>query len=139
MRPALAIAPSLSNVPPVMGLHPLVDQRISRPAVIGDDIAFGADKRQIGNAADIDEYQRGCLVGTLGKRGMIDRNERRALPAKCHVMSAHIMHDGNAGSIAPEARHRPVARSQRRIGAVKNGLPVKSDHVYVCWRQPVAG
>ena len=63
-----------------------------------------------------------------GECGVIDRNQRRALPAMNHVVGAHVVDDRNAGRLR---KKRAVADldGQRLVRAMEHGLAVKADYI----------
>ena len=96
-----------------MGGNPLVDQRVARPAVEGDGIAGFRHEGDVGYAADIDEGDRQAAMvrrkGT-GKRDVIGRHKRRALPAVSHVVGAHVVDHVDA---CPFGQQRAVTELDR--------------------------
>ena len=110
--------------------HVIVEQRVARPGVAGDQDVGAVDIGDVGNAADIDHDDRAFALQRLRQRAVIDRHERRALPAGFDIGGAEIIHDrdmdrlGQRGGIADLHGHllrRPV----------QHGLAVKADDIDV--------
>jgi hypothetical protein len=78
--------------------------------------------------ADIQHRDRMRECQRIRQRAMIDRHQRRALPARRDIGGAEVVHNRDAerlrqrGSIAD--LHREMA-----FGAMQNGLAVKSDNI----------
>ncbi|MCY1236055.1 hypothetical protein D9M72_486910 [compost metagenome] len=115
----------------------MIDQRVARAAVIGNERFARADEGQVGNAADIDEDDRRRETGcTPRQSGVIGGDQRRALPAMHHVVGAHVVDDVNSRFAG---KQRAVADLYRQgfVGTVQHGLPVEADHVDSRRRQVV--
>jgi hypothetical protein len=124
-----------------MAVHPLVDQRVAGPAVEGAQVSIRAYIGDVGNAADIDEDD-GRLIGPFswkaaGKRPVIGGNQRRALPAKPHVIGAQIMDDIDAEAIR-QPLTVPQLHRQAFKRTVEHRLAVEPDDINVAGRQPLS-
>ena len=93
--PARASAPSRSAACAGMAPHPVVDRRVARAGIEGEDVAAGADPGDVADPAEIEHGDR--LVQAGGERGMVERRERRPLAARRDIGAAEIGDDIDAG------------------------------------------
>ena len=79
-----------------MAPHPVVDQRVARPGVEGEDVVRSvADPGHVADAAKVQHRERLRQPG--GERGVIERRERRPLPAGRDVGAAEVADDVDPG------------------------------------------
>ena len=109
-------------------VHEIVEQRIARPGVAGDQGIGAVDIGDVGNAADIDHGDRSLALQRLGQRAMIDRHERRTLSAGSDVGGAEIMHDRDVDRLG---QRRGIADLHGHFlrRPVQHGLAVKADDI----------
>jgi hypothetical protein len=102
----------------------------SSSSALPGPVSQAVDIGDVGNAADIDHHQRPLTLKRLRQRAMIDRHERRALPAGCDIGGAKIVHHRNMDR--PRQR-RGVADLDRHFlrRPVQHGLAVETDDVDV--------
>ena len=93
-------------------------------------VSVAVDIGDVGDAADINHDDRPLALQRLGQRAVIDRHERRALPAGGDVGGAEIMHDGNMDRLG-QAAASPICTVNPALGPVQHGLAVKADDVDV--------
>ena len=117
--------------------HQGIDHHIPRPGVEGEDIfelrACG-NHRDIGNSADI---QRDAPDSGVPIQQEIDEgHERRALSARGHVRGTEIADRGDPRARGDnrwladlQRRSNPPSMERRWRSLVKNGLPVRTDHI----------
>ncbi len=123
-EPAVAVH-GLAQMP----LAPIVEQRIAGARVECQQLAIGADPCEVGNTADIDEGHR-----PLRQRSrqclMIDRNQRRPLPACRHIGGPEVI---NHIHPQPPRQFRSIAELNRQalLRAVNDRLAVEPDNVDV--------
>ena len=116
--------------------HKVVKQSVTRPGIAGDQDIGSIDIGDVGDAAEIHHGDRSLAIERLRQRAVIDRHERRALPARGDIGRAEIMHHrdmdglGERGGIADLHGH-----SLRR--PVQHGLAVKADNVHALARDVV--
>src|SRR6056297_1651041 len=115
--------------------HEVVERRIAGSGVEGHERAgrLGRRRLRIGpgevrDPADVEECDRVARADQPGQRPVIERRERRPLPAQPHVGGAEVPHDRHAQRIG---QHLPVAHLQRArlIGGMGQRLTVEADHV----------
>ena len=101
-------------------------------------VSAAVDIGDVGDAADIDHDDRPLALQRLRQRAVIDRHERRALPAGGDVGGAEIMHHGNVDRLR---QRRGVADLHRQLllGPVQHGLAVEADDVDILGRDAVLG
>ncbi|KIU32699.1 hypothetical protein SR39_14130 [Methylobacterium radiotolerans] len=109
-------------------LHPLVDQRVARSGVEGDDAALRVDQRRVGHAADVEDAEGPVEARRLGQRLVEHRDQRRPLPARLDIGPAQVRYDRDA---EPGRQCLAVADLDRDslVRTVDHGLPVEADHV----------
>ncbi len=132
--PCAAMRPSQSNALAGDAEHEIVEQRVAGPGIAGDQGIGAVDIGDVGDAADIDHDDRPLALQRLRQRAVIDRHERRALPAGGDVGGAEIMHDRDMDGLG---QRRGVADLHRHFlrGPVQHGLAVKADDIDVFARQ----
>ncbi len=108
--------------------HEIVEQRVARAGIAGDQRIVAVDIGDVGNAADIDHDHRPLALQRLGQRAVIDRNEGRALPAGGDVGGAEIMHDRDMDGLG-ERRGVADLHGHLLLGAVQHGLAVETDDI----------
>mmetsp|Transcript_11759 Transcript_11759/g.18912 ORF Transcript_11759/g.18912 Transcript_11759/m.18912 type:complete len:236 (-) Transcript_11759:162-869(-) len=116
-------------------LHQIVDRRIGRPGVKGQQSSVILGPRNprinpgnVANAAQVQKCHRRIGAKPLGTGEMKERGQRRALPAQFNIGRAEIPHHRHAKRIR---ERRPIAQLQgalraRRMG---HGLAMKSDQI----------
>ena len=65
------------------GQEKIVDERIGRTGVEGDDLSIGAEIGDVADPAPVEEHQR--ALKACGHRRVIDRRERRAFASGRNV------------------------------------------------------
>ena len=126
--PCAAMRPSQSIWLAGDAEHVIVEQRVAGAGIAGDQGVVAVDIGDVGDAADINHDDRPLPLQRLRQRAVIDRHERRALPAGGDVGGAEIVHHRNMdgfrqrGSVADLHRQLP-------FGAVQHGLAVKADDI----------
>ena len=113
--------------------RPIVKRRIARPRVERDQLALGPDIGDIRDTADIHHRQRQLHVSR--EHQMVERHERRPLPARGDIGKPKFVHHGNAGrarKLCPVA-DLPGAPVRRTM---QDGLSVETDHGDVGGLQP---
>jgi len=108
--------------------HEIIQQRVTGPGVAGDQRVVAIDIADVGNAADIDHNDRPLALQRLRQRAVIDRNERRALPAGRDVGGAEIVHHGNMDGLGKRRRVADL-HGEPAVGPVQHGLAVEADDV----------
>ena len=88
---------------------PVVDRPVARPGVEGEQRAVRADPGHVGDAADIHHGERPRQIAREGC--VIDRHQRRALPARRDVGAAQVVHHPHA--------ERPASAAPSPICQVK--------------------
>ena len=82
--------------PPGMAPHPIVDQRVARPGVEGENLVRSvADPGHVADPAEVQHRER--LRQTGGQRGVVQRRQRRPLPAGGDIGAAEIADDIDPG------------------------------------------
>ena len=123
-RPLAASAPFSSKASPRRDEQEIVDQRIGRSGVEGDDLAVRAEIGDVADPAPVEDHQRALEAG--GHRRVIDRRERRAFAARRDVGRTEVRDD-----VDPERgrRARAVAELARQAEArpMQDGLAVQAD------------
>ena len=129
--------PSLSKRWPIDAVHEIVEQRVAGPGVAGNQ-GIAVDIGDVGDAADIEHDDRPFALQRLRERAVIDRHERRALPAGGDVGGAEIVHDRNMDR--PRQRSG-IADLHRHLlgGTVQHGLAMEADDVDVLAGDAVLG
>ena len=117
--------------------HEVVEQRVAGPGVAGDQ-GVAVDIGDVGDPADINHDDRPLALQRLRQRAVIDRHERRALPAGLDVGGAEIMHDRDMDRLG---QRRGVADLHRQpaLGPVQHGLAVEADDIDVLEGDAVLG
>gem|GEM_PF-6521598 len=97
-----------------------------------------ADISQIGDTADIDEnggrFEPVRQIG--GKRHVIGRDQRRALPAMYHVVGAHVIDHIDAGFLCQQQSVTDL-HGQCLIRPVQHRLAMKTNDVDIAGFKPV--
>ena len=133
--PWAAVRPSQSNGWPTAE-HVIVEQRVARAGVAGDQGVGAIDIGDVGNAADIDHDHRPFPIQGLGQRAVIDRYEWRALPAGGDVGRAEIMHDRDMYRLGERAGVADLHGHSLR-GPMQHRLAVEADNIDVLARDTV--
>jgi hypothetical protein len=107
--------------------HEIVDQRVGRTGVAGDRVR-AINKRDIRDAAEIEHRDRVRPFERRRERLMIDRNQRRPLPARRNVGGAEIKNHRDA-DLARERRAVAELDGQTLLRPVQDGLAMKPHHV----------
>jgi hypothetical protein len=124
------------------GLDQQVDHAVAGAGVEGGDLAARADEGDVGHAADVEHGQRRLQPRGLGPGQVVDRGQRRALPAGRHIRRAEVVGHRDAGLLR---QPRPVAELHRAAGdaglgpLVQHRLAVHADQVDVGPDQAVGG
>ena len=100
---------------------------LRRAGVAGDRIVRAIDEGDVGDAAEIEHRDRARPM-TAGKRPVIDRHQRRALPARRHVRGAEVINHRNV-DLARQRRAVADLDGQPLPRSVQDGLAVKADDV----------
>jgi len=113
----------------------VVEQRVARPGIAGDQRIGAVDIGDVGDAADIDHDQRPLPLQQLGKRAMIDRDKGCTLPTRGDIGGTKSCMTGMWIAFA-SALPSPIWHSHflRRAGA--HGLAVKADNIDVSHEMP---
>src|SRR5207253_7073654 len=75
--------------PAGMAMHPIVDQRVPRPGVEGEDrLGVVPDPGDVADAAEVEDRDRLRHLG--GERGVVERREWRSLTAGGNGAAAEI-------------------------------------------------
>ncbi len=110
--------------------HEIVEQRIARTGVAGDQPVGAIDIGDVGDAADIDHGDRSVAAQRLRQRAMVDRHEGSALPAGGDVSSAKIVHHRNMDGAGQ--RQRVADLHRQPLGrAMQHGLAVEAHDIDV--------
>ena len=105
---------------------PIVDRPVARPGVEGEQRAVRADPRHVGDAADIHHRERPRQVAHEGC--MIDRHQRRALPARQNIGAAQVVHHPHAERLG---QRRAVADLPGEVlfRPMRDGLAVEAHDI----------
>ena len=107
--------------------HPVVDERIAGPRVERQHAPALADPGHVGDAADVHERD-GKLAELGGERAVVDRHQRRPLPAGGDVGCPEIEHDigaralGEQPAVAELHRHSAVGVVQHRLAVIADEI-----------------
>jgi hypothetical protein len=114
------------------GQHPIVQQRVARAGIESHDVAFSADPGKVADTAEIEDEHRLAQTGAQGP--MVERQQRRSLPALGNIGRAEIVHDIDPGF---GSKNGPVADlpSAPLMWRVQDRLAVKADQVHFTGRQ----
>ena len=116
--------PILVDRPAQVALGPVVEQRIARTGVERQDfVLFRPDPGQVAHPAEVEHGER--FLQIRGEGGVIERRERRALPALGHVPAAKVA-DHVQTRLGGEQRAVAQLARQARFGRVQDGLAVES-------------
>ena len=105
---------------------PIVDRPVARPGVERQQRAVGADPGHVADAADIHHGERPRQLAR--ERRMIDRHQRRPLPARFHVGDAQVADHLHAG----RARQRSAVADlpgEAAFGAMGDRLAVEAHDI----------
>ena len=105
---------------------PVVDRPVARSGVEGQQRTIGADPGHVADAADVHHGERPRQVAREG--GVIDRHQRRALPARLHVGDAQVAHHLDAGR-ARERRTITDLPGEAPLGPMGDGLAMEAHDV----------
>ncbi len=110
--------------------HVIVEQRVAGSGIAGDQDIRAIDVGDVGDAADINHDDRAFALQRLRQRAVVDRHERRALPAGVDVGRAEIMHDRDVDRFR---KRRAIADLHGHLlrRPVQHGLAVESDDIDV--------
>ena len=89
----------------------IVDQRIGRSGVEGDDLAIRAEIGHVADPAPVEDHERALETG--GHRRMVDRRERRALASRVDVGRTEVRRRRRLRALPPRARRRRAGASSR--------------------------
>ena len=108
--------------------HEIIHQRIARPGIEGENFIAFADPRHIRHTANIHNRHGTRQSIRQRPRAVIQRQERRALPARLYIRAAKIGNDINPGC---SGQRIAIADLQRKavIRVMRNRLPVKADDI----------
>src|SRR5258705_461288 len=107
--PAGVLAAGAKGAPPPP-LHQQVDHPVAGPGVEGADLVPARPEGAVGPPADVHHRQRRRQLRGLGARQVVDRRQRRALPARGRVGRAEVERHRPP---AEPRQHRPVAQLHR--------------------------
>src|SRR5918995_4328906 len=105
---------------------PIVDRPVARSGVEGQQRTIGADPGDVADAADVHHGERPRQLAREGC--VIDRHQRRALPARLYVGDAQVAHYLDASG-APQRRTVADLPSEAPLGPMRDGLPMKAHDV----------
>ena len=107
-------------------LQPVVDQRIARPGVEGDQAAVLADPGHVGDSADIEHRDRTRNPGS--DRRVHDRRQRRPLPSRGDVGGAEVGDDVDPGGLGEPRRVADLPGSAL-FRRVQQRMAVEADQI----------
>ena len=105
----------------------IVQQRIAGSGVAGDQ-RLAVDIGNVGDAADIDDAGGHRAIGEPRQSTMIDRHQRRALPASGDIGGAEIVHHRQSQRLRKPFAFADLDR-QPVVRPMQNGLAVKADDI----------
>ena len=110
------------------GAHEIIQQGVSRPGIAGHQVPVGRDPSDVGDAADVDDHDRAGQAALGDERAMIDRHQRRPLPAGGDIGGAEIEDHRQA---EPLRQRRAVADLHRQppLGCMEHGLAMEADEI----------
>jgi len=82
-----------------MGSHKLINQPVSGTDIEGPECSVVADPSNVGDAAQIQKGDWSGQVESVCKGGVINRDQRRALPPILKIAQAQIRNDWKAQSL----------------------------------------
>jgi len=103
---------------------PVIDHGTAGPGVEGDQLTVAIDPGHVGDAADIEDRERPRQAA--GHRRVVQRHQRRPLPAGGHVAAAEVGHHADCGQFG-EQRGIADLRGVAALRPVPHGLAVAAD------------
>src|SRR5690606_32424597 len=107
--------------------RPVVDQRIAGTGVEGDERTVRSHPGDVADAADIDDGNGLLHSGAPGQRLVIERHQRRALPACCHIRAAKVAYDVDTCEPRQHIAETDL-NGAAAFGLMEDRLAVKADY-----------
>ena len=114
-------------------LHPAIDQAVGRAGVERDQPAVRSHPGDVRHPAQVQHRHRQGQPG--GECRVIDRQQRRALPARRDIGRTKVPNRGDARRIRQRGAVADLP-CPAAIGPVGHRLPVKADHPNIVGRHP---